>query len=129
MTVVDQFWQLCTEAKRMCDNTVDSRQREPAFLAVLKFIQEHPEDRPAFVFCLIHLLHWDWEDLGPFDLIEYCMSELRWQEVQTHLEGIYAVTPEINFRSIARRLLAAFRDPWPTGVIYARYDPRPGKKS
>jgi hypothetical protein len=120
MSVVEQFWNLCKEAKQLCETTVDSRQREPAFLAVLTFIQEHPQDRQAFVYCFMHLFHWP--ELGPFDLIEYCMAELRWQEVQSYLAGISAVTPEHNCRSIANRILAGFRDPWANGRIYARYD-------
>src|ERR1700722_11080282 len=120
MNIIDQFWGLCREAKQIAETTLDSREREPAFLAVSTFIQEHPEERAAFVWCFLHLFHWP--ELGPWNLIEYCMRELRWQEVQTHLAGIAAVTPEINCRYIANRFLAVFQDSWPSGRIYARYD-------
>jgi hypothetical protein len=120
MNVAEQFWCLCAQARQLCETSVDSRQREPAFLDVLNFVQVHPHDRPTFVYCFIHLFHWP--ELGPFDLIEYCMRELRWQEVQTHLVGIAAVTPETSCRALANRILGAFQPTWPTGRIYARYD-------
>jgi hypothetical protein len=120
MNVIEHFWSLCHDAKQLCDTTVDSRQREPAFLAVLNFIKEHPQHRSDFVYCFLHLFHWS--ELGPYDLIEYCMGELRWPELQRSLAGIAAVTPEISCRAIANRILAAFQDPWPNGRIYARYD-------
>jgi hypothetical protein len=124
MTVIEQFWDLCNNAKQIAEKTADSREREPTFLAVLTFVQDHPQDRTSFADCFIHLFHWP--ELGPWNLIEYCMRELRWQEVQSHLSGIAAVTPEINCRYIANRILAAFQDPWPTGRIYGRYECSPG---
>ncbi len=119
MNVIDQFWSLCDDARQLAETTLNSREREPTFLAVLNFVKEHPENRAAFAYCFIHLFHWP--ELGPWNLIEYCMRELRWKEVQTHLAGIAAVTPEINCRYIANLILAAFEDVWPTGRIYARY--------
>lgn len=119
MNAIRQFWSLCADAERLVESTLDSRQSEPAFLAVLKLVQDHPEERDKFAYCFMHLFHWP--DLGPFEVIEYCMAELRWPEVQQYLAGIAAVTPEINCRSIANRILAAFNDHWPTGAIYSRY--------
>jgi hypothetical protein len=119
MNAAEQFWALSESAKRLSEETADSLRREPGFLAVLRFVQEHPQDRATFALCFIHLFHWP--ELGPFHLIEYCMRELRWEEVRSHLAGIAAVTPEINCRFIANRILAAYEDPWPNGKIYARY--------
>jgi hypothetical protein len=121
MSAIEQFWTLCSEAKQVSETTLDSRQREPAFLAILQLVQEHPQARSAFAYCFIHLFHWP--ELGPWNLIEYCMRELRWEEVQSHLAGIAAVTPEINCRSIANRILEVFQDSWPSGRIYVRYAP------
>jgi hypothetical protein len=120
MSVIEQFWGLCDEARRLSETTLDSREREPAFLAVLNFILDHPEERAAFAYCFLHLFHWP--ELGPWNLIEYCMRELRWEEVRSHLAGIAAVTPEINCRFIANYILTAFQDPWPHGRFYARYE-------
>jgi hypothetical protein len=119
MRPVEHFWSLCDEAKQLCESTVDSRKREPAFLAVLTFVQDQPQHRDMFAYCFMHLFHWP--DLGPFDIIEYCMADLRWPEVHQYLAGIAAVTPEINCRYVANRILTAFKDPWPTGAIYERY--------
>jgi hypothetical protein len=119
MKPIEHFWSLCREAKSLCETTVDSRQREPAFLAVLAFVKEQLQYRGMFAFCFLHLFHWP--ELGPFDIIEYCMADLRWPEVQEYIAGIEAVTPEINCRYVANRILAAFKDPWPTGAIYERY--------
>ena len=119
MNVIEQFWSLCNDAKQIAETTLDSREREPSFLAVLTFVQEHPQERTAFAYCFIHLFHWP--ELGPWNLIEYCMRELRWEEVRSHLAGIATVTPEINCRAIANRILAAFEEYWPSGRIYARY--------
>jgi hypothetical protein len=119
MMPIEHFWSLCGEAKVVCETTVDSRQREPALSAILTFVKDRPQYRDKFAYCFMHLFHWP--ELGPFDIIEYCMADLRWQEVYQYLEGIEAVTPEINCRYIANRILSAFKDPWPTGVIYERF--------
>jgi hypothetical protein len=119
MKPVEDFWRLCTEAKSLCEITADSRLREPAYLALLNYVKDHPQSRDMFAYCFMHLFHWP--ELGPFDIIEYCMADLRWQEVCDYLAGIESVTPEINCRYVANRILAAFKDPWPTGAIYERY--------
>jgi hypothetical protein len=119
MKSIEQFWSLCEEAKLLCESTVDSREREPAFLAVLTFAKEQYQYRDMFAYCFMHLFHCP--EFGPFDIIEYCMADLRWQEVYDYLAGIEAVTPEINCRYVANRIRAAFKDPWPAGAIYERY--------
>jgi len=116
---IPQFWQLCAESKRLDESTLDSRVLEPSLFALLDFVRSHPEDRDLFVYCFIHLLHWP--EFGPFNLIEYCMAELRWPEVRDHLEGIARVTPELRCLYIVNRILAAFNDPWVNGQFYERY--------
>lgn len=118
-TSIPQFWELCADSKHVCESTFDSLEQESTYRALLDFVRSHPEDRHLFVYCFIHLLHWP--NLGPFNLIEYCMRELRWPEVQDHLLGIAKVTPELNCLYIVNRILAAFIDPWVNADIYVKY--------
>ena len=117
--VIDQFWRLCEDAHRLAETTVFSNEREPSFVPILNFVKEHPEHREALAYCFMTLFHCD--DLGPYEIIEYCMRELRWQEVHDYFAGIASVTPDINWRAVAKRLLEAYYDPWPSAGIYERY--------
>jgi hypothetical protein len=122
MSTIEQFWALCDQARQLAETTVFSNRREPALLSILEFVQKNPQDRGNFAYCFMHLFHHP--DLGPYEIIEYCMRELRWQEVHDYFIGIANAAPDLNCRAVANRIIDAFHDPWPSAGIYARY-PQP----
>ncbi len=112
VTIINEFWQLCEIAHELAQITPFSNEREPSFVPILNFVKDHPQDRQALAYCFMILFHCP--DLGPYEIIEYCMRELRWQEVHEYLAGVALVTPDINWRAVAKRLLEAYYDPWPS---------------
>lgn len=124
--VVRRFFELALEAERI-DSQCLEEPVEPAFEAVLSHVLAHPESRVdlanAFVQVVSH------PNLGPPELVQYCMHVLRWVEVRQRLSDWLDSDGSERVRHVLRKLLMSFDDDWYGADLYARFSrerDRPG---
>jgi hypothetical protein len=91
---------------------------EPSFAAVLDFLIEHPELRPAIAERFINGLLTD--PMVPEALLEYCMFELRWPEVRQRADELYK-SSGLREHAVLKDILSAFSDNWNNKCLYDRW--------
>lgn len=91
---------------------------EPSFAAVLNFLIEHPELRPAAAERFIRGLLND--PAIPPELIEYCMFELRWSEVQQAAKDLVQ-SVGIREQAVLKGIIGSFSDRWYGKTAYRRW--------
>jgi hypothetical protein len=101
------------------ENELNQLAHEPVFEAALELVLAHLELREAFARKFVDML-----DKNDWELFEYCMHELRWLEVQAHVEDRVRIAADPRQRrdlSDERRwrgVLSAFSDGWSGGDGY-----------
>lgn len=115
--VMQTFLALCAEANRVDSEGMEDP--EPSFAAVLHHVKSNPGDRSLFADAFINIVRSP--DLSPPELVQYCMHELRWDEVREALSGWLNSESSERVRHVLRKLVAAFYDDWGDAMLYARY--------
>lgn len=116
--VAKQFWELVNLARAVHEEDWQ-QDSEPYFEQLLEFVNANPSARNDFAKLFFEGL--DGPEYIPIDLMEYCMHELRWPEVQQGVEGRLQDSPSERSRYLLSRLLSAFDDDWDTADLYDRY--------
>ena len=92
-----QFWELVAAAKNAEDQESAFWANDPpdvvdppdlltqALAAVVRFVERHPDHRDTFVRCFIELALW--QQPAPWDLVPFCMRQLRFPEVQAAIHS------------------------------------------
>ena len=113
--------ELFAKARRALDEGDSTCDFEPSFAELLDFIQANPE-------CRTEALSWFLERLEGSDgsglwgeLLEYCMHELRWPEVEAVALEILRETDDWRLRSVLLHVVAAFEEDWPDADMYERW--------
>lgn len=114
-----QFEELCQEAKNACNSDYSSDHFEPYFLRVLEHIRLHPELQTEITATLVQMLSDD--DKGPWELIPFCMHELRWPEVHVAAQERLRNESDHRIKSIMAKVLESFSDGWSDADIYSYY--------
>ncbi|MFI6850021.1 hypothetical protein OG535_40085 [Kitasatospora sp. NBC_00085] len=62
-------------------------------------------------------------DIDPWSLeiLQYCMHDLRWQEVLSHAEDLARQEKDVWRQRLYERLLESFEDNWPEREFFRRY--------
>ncbi len=94
---------------------------EPALEVVLRFVQNHLDQRFEFVNAFLDVLR-DPEK-GPPELVEYCMHELKWPEVREAIQAWLDSERSERVRHILRKQLLAFDENWNDANFYDRFKP------
>jgi len=124
MSATEHFWQLVSDATiAVCDPEHPSTPDfEPQLLKVLQFVKASPEARrelgQAFVEMVTDL------ERGAWEIIQFCMRELRWPEVRQALQREFDTAKLKNdWRRIAvlRDILDVYEPDWRDADLYAYY--------
>jgi hypothetical protein len=115
-----------TRVLRAAEESFDSGAIEPSLTELLVLLREDGR-RAEFVDALLALLHPAVGELqlarpGIVDILEFCMRELRWEEIRDVMQALSTdAASDWRIRSAAERVLEAYEDEWPGGEIYRTY--------
>ena len=115
MSEIRRLMEVANQQQDVGVSTVDF---EDSFERVLDYIKRHPEVRETAEALFIEALDWV---LDPWELIAFCMHELRWQSVRDAVETRLALSRNQREKPILRSILEAFEDDWVDRVLYAYY--------
>ncbi|NBQ70466.1 MAG: hypothetical protein EBU46_17185, partial [Nitrosomonadaceae bacterium] len=89
MTDIEKLICLIDEVKYTSRNAIGVDEFEPQLVQLLAFIKAHQELRPN----VVHNFQLMIQDgsFGPYTIIEFCMHELRWQEMRSEIEKFYLI--------------------------------------
>lgn len=118
MSVTEEFWQLVMSAESTWETTDGTDELEPYLLAVLEFVKKNIDHRTELVECFKILVN---EDRGPIEVLEFCMRELRWKEVQEAVIQTMKENTDIRVLDALNRILAVYEDEWEDGNLYKYY--------
>jgi hypothetical protein len=97
----------------------DALEREPSYLELLQFIKSHPEDDSLFRQRFIEMVRAPKEEYVP--LIQYCMQELQWQEVDVVAQQVADATEQSLVRRWMELIRRSFTNEWPGLDVYDYY--------
>jgi hypothetical protein len=92
---------------------------EPPMRAVLDFVLANPHMRSEFASDFMTML--EDSNLGPWELIEYCMHTLRWPEIEAEAIRQIRTNEDPRVHSVMSHILHAFADDWSGADMYVLY--------
>lgn len=116
--VIQRFFDLALDASRI-ESECYELPIEPAYEAVLCHVLAHPESKSEFIDAFIEIAHDP--GLAPPQLIEYCMHELRWDDLRRYFSSWLEYERSERIRHVIRKFLKAFDDDWPDAGSYTRF--------
>lgn len=114
-----RFDTLCLEAKQACEQMNSSTQYEPYLQRVLAYVKAHPSLRAEFSDAFVQMLANS--SKGPWELIAFCMHDLRWSEVQTAAIDEQQRDSDHRVKTIMANVIDAFSDNWGDADLYNYY--------
>jgi hypothetical protein len=113
------FQQLCEAAARSyAESPTDALYQEPHYLAVLRFVLDHPKEKDIFLRAYVSMMDNPKKELIP--LIQFCMHQLQWDEVAVAAQRIAEQSNDsliVRWMELIRR---SFTKEWP-GLGYYDY--------
>lgn len=107
--VLKKFYTLCAIASEAEDAELD-RYLEPEYSTVLDHIIAHPEYRKTFGNEMLRMV--DFPGDISAQLVEYCMHELRWPEIEAAARVKLAAAEDPRSRIVFEHILESFQDDW-----------------
>lgn len=101
---------------------------EPYLLSALQAIKSRPECREEFIAVFRGLL--DGGTRGPWEVLPFCMHELRWPEVKSLVDERLDTAVKANDWRIINMLASyrdSFTDEWDDWVLFDYYSVRVGR--
>ncbi|MFF2045904.1 hypothetical protein ACFVVX_36340 [Kitasatospora sp. NPDC058170] len=94
-------------------------QVEPLLEDLTDQIRDRGSCRPAVAERFLALM----QEIDPWSLevLQYCMHELRWQEVLDRAEDLFRKESGVARRRLYERLLESFEDDWKEREFFRRY--------
>jgi len=114
-----QFEILCLAAKQACDQLGSATEFEPFLVRVLTYVKAHPSLNGNFRTAFIQML--DNPQKGPWELIPFCMHELRWPEVEAAARVRLMSASDWREKTIMAAVIDAFSDKWGDADLYSYY--------
>jgi hypothetical protein len=126
LTAIDEFNRLVRET-----HDADMREEpiEPHLVRVLTAIKSHPECRTEYGAAFKALI--ESRASLPWELVPFCMHELRWDDVKAVIEERYAeARKQDDWRAIPvySKYLDAFNDDWESADLFQYFGVRTGAK-
>jgi hypothetical protein len=117
MTSHSRTTDLFEAALDACRDGESTSDFEPHFARLLDHLVAHPECHAAAVELFLNEVE---QPGGSWELLQYCMYELRWPEIEA---AVHRALQAAGPRSTAPLLhvLAAYEEPWPDIDLYARW--------
>lgn len=117
--VVKLFFKISKEAEYVA-NSMLYVETEPIFEKILKLVLDRPEMKEQFIEAFISMAHKP--ELGPYELIQFCMHELRWQEVKNHMSKWLESEGSERAKYIISLILWSFDENWDGALFYKRFN-------
>lgn len=118
---------LVVEFRRLCDkaivasDTLDSTEDfEPDFINVLEFIREHPSIESDIKQVFIDML--GRKDGVPYELLSFCMHELRWVEIKDAAEQRFNSESSPRVLAVMENIIDSFSEGWSSKITYPYFD-------
>jgi hypothetical protein len=118
MSMVKEFWVLVKKAETVWEEADGVDELEPYLLEILRFVNSNIDSRNELVECFNLIVK---EDRGPIEVLEFCMRELRWEEVRETVMQEMKSNSDIRVLDALERVLAVFEDEWADSDLYAYY--------
>lgn len=122
VTDQDELAYLLRAAHRACEEGPSTSDFEAEVAAVVDYIQANPECREAASRLFIEQVQ---RSAGCIEVLEYCMHELRWPEVEEAVRDHLAASEDWRVKTALAGVLAAFADDWPDADMYERWRATP----
>lgn len=116
-SAIQKFFELAADAERI--DSEMTQPVEPALESVLIHVLAHPELRSQFSEAFLLLAHDP--NLGPPELVEYCMHALKWPEIKDELTERLEKESRERARHMLKKFLMAFDDDWALADLYSRF--------
>ena len=118
--IVVEFRRLCEKAIIACDTLDSTDDFEPDFINVLIFIREHPLMESAFKQVFLDML--EYKDGVPYELLSFCMHELRWEEIKMGAEQRLNNEDSPRVHSVMENIIDSFTEGWRSKITYPYFD-------
>lgn len=119
---MDEFLKLYREGVEIVDRHIDAAKYDVCFSKILRFIKDNPSLRTS-----IETFFCDIVEKGPvipYELIAFCMHELRWSNVRRLAEERIRREPtKPNLHQLMSQIIDAYNDDWVGRLFYAYYTP------
>ena len=119
MSKLDEFRSLCLAAKLACETIGSTFQFEPYLLAVLRLIKDDPIHWPEFKLYFVEML--SNPDLGPWELIAFCMRELQWPELLRGAQAQLEAATDFRVKSVMAKIVSVYETEWEDADLYRYY--------
>jgi len=121
--IIIQFRKLAKQSWDVLEaNYYDCRKVEPYYVKVLEFVKEHPECRSAFIKEFMGILG---SKGMPWELIQFCMRELQWQEIKDavllKMKEEIAGNHDWRIISVLSSILEVYEEEWEDSDLYLYY--------
>ncbi len=117
--ITEEFWALCLHANNTKGQDCGLDQLEPDLLNILNFTKLHADKREELAECFFGLVH-D-RTKGPFEILIFCMRELRWPEVRVEVEKRLEKSEDPRVHSVLNEILDVYEDEWDDADMYSYY--------
>jgi hypothetical protein len=117
-----EFETRCLEAKEACEQMGSATEFEPYLLSVLTHVKAHPSLKVNFRAAFIQML--SDPSKGPWELITFCMHELRWPEVEAAAHARLMSASDWRIKNVMADVIDAFSDKWGEAELYSYYSGR-----
>lgn len=119
---LDTFKDLCQKAVVACATKESTLDFEPEFVAVLEYIKAHPDDQNQFSSVFTSAIDSaEIPGLSWWELIPFCMAELKWPEILKVAEAKMVASDDIRIKESMSDLIKAYQPVWEDGDLYDYY--------
>ena len=116
---MNKFYTLIAQAKKADDEMIEDV--DAYYDSVLNYILSHSGQRDEFAKAIIEMMK-DPNQM-PYTLVQFCMYELRWNEVKQAIVDWSKTEKSECVNLIIKKLLSSFEDDWYEANDYLRYNP------
>lgn len=117
--VLEKFWELSREATVVWNKHADIKKYEPYFLKILNYVKSNERYNEEFKRCFVDIVRNI--DLASWEIVLFCMRELRWKEVYDVVNEQIDKSKSIGIKSIMESILKVFDDDWEDSDLYEYY--------
>ncbi|MFN8457253.1 MAG: hypothetical protein U0401_21770 [Anaerolineae bacterium] len=119
----EEFFNLCSSAKELWENTAGTDELEPALIPILNFCKTHPKHQPLLEEYFIQLVN---EPTWPHEILVFCMRELCWQKVYDAVSERIAQMREVDqMDTKLGQVLDVYEGEWKDADLYPYYSENP----
>lgn len=119
MSAYNDFVNQCISAKYACDNFDSTQDFEPFLLRVLLFVKSNPLHVSDFKEYFTRMLHDP--NLGPWELIEFCMRDLQWPEILEAAKRRMSANADHRIKAVMAKIIAVYQQNWEDRDLYKYY--------